>query len=206
MPDRFPKQQRLAMERLCRSARRVLQQVRATTAPPERLLAAAEALERASDLLADYAHPGPFAQHSLDGAINPAADWNDLASVMPYSPIIGALNPISPPAAFSVTDGSVRARVRFPATFAGPAQSVHGGLVAASFDELLAAVNLVNELAAMTGTLTIRYRRPTPLLEDVEMEAHCTGSEGRKVFAHGEMRSGGQVTAEAEGIFIRVQE
>lgn len=194
------------MERLCRSARRLLQQVRATTAPAELLHAAAEALDGLSDLLEGHAHPGPFAQHSLDGSLHPAADLSDLASVMPYSPIIGGLNPISPPAAFSVTDGSVRGRVRYPATFAGPAQSVHGGLIAASFDELLAAVNLVNELAAMTGTLTIRYRRPTPLLEEVEMEAHCTGSEGRKVFAHGEMRAGGQLTAEAEGIFIRVQE
>jgi acyl-coenzyme A thioesterase PaaI-like protein len=75
-------------------------------------------------------------------------------------------------------------------------------MVAASFDELLAGVNVANELGAMTGTLTIRYRRPTPLFEEVQMEGHCTGSEGRKVFAHGEMLAGGQVTAEAEGVFV----
>ena len=70
----------------------------------------------------------------------------------------------------------------------------------------LAGVNVANELGAMTGTLTIRYRRPTPIFEEVRMEAQCTGSEGRRVFAHGEMLACDQVTAEAEGVFVLPQE
>jgi acyl-coenzyme A thioesterase PaaI-like protein len=202
MSDSPRNKQELAVQRLNQSARRLLHQVRATTAPPECLEEATRALDRVSEILEPFAHPGPFAQASLDGTTDLGSDFGDLISLMPYSPIIGRLNPISPPLDFAVEGGVVRARARFPATFAGPTQCVHGGMVAASFDELLAGVNVANELGAMTGTLTIRYRRPTPLFEEVQMEGHCTGSEGRKVFAHGEMLAGGQVTAEAEGVFV----
>ena len=57
---------------------------------------------------------------------------------------------------------------------------------------------------AMTGTLTIRYRRPTPLQAEVQVEGRTVNVEGRKVFATGEIRHAGEVTAEAEGIFIDV--
>ena len=56
----------------------------------------------------------------------------------------------------------------------------------------------------MTGTLTIRYRRPTPLLAPLELAARHTGQEGRKVFAWGGLYHEGELTAEAEGIFILV--
>ncbi len=56
----------------------------------------------------------------------------------------------------------------------------------------------------MTGTLTIRYRRPTPLLAPLELAARHTGKEGRKVFAWGGIYYQGELTAEADGIFIEV--
>jgi acyl-coenzyme A thioesterase PaaI-like protein len=56
----------------------------------------------------------------------------------------------------------------------------------------------------MTGTLMIRYRRPTPLLTELVFEAHVDRVEGRKIFTHGALSAGGQLTAEAEGLFIAV--
>ena len=56
----------------------------------------------------------------------------------------------------------------------------------------------------MTGTLTIRYRRPTPLLAPLELAARNTGREGRKIFTWGGIYYQGELTAEAEGIFIEV--
>ena len=54
----------------------------------------------------------------------------------------------------------------------------------------------------MTGTLTVRYRRPTPLLAPLEIVARFTGSERRKVFTWAGIYHDGALTAEAEGIFI----
>ena len=82
---------------------------------------------------------------------------------------------------------------------------MHGGVIAELFDELLGLSNILVGLGAMTGTLTIRYRRPTPLLAPLELAARHTGSEGRKVFAWGGLYHEGELTAEAEGIFIHVE-
>jgi len=56
----------------------------------------------------------------------------------------------------------------------------------------------------MTGTLTIRYRRPTPLLTELTFEAYVDRVEGRKIFTHGTLSANGRLTAEAEGLFIAV--
>jgi hypothetical protein len=81
---------------------------------------------------------------------------------------------------------------------------VHGGVIAETFDEIMGAANMVAGNAGMTGTLTIRYRKPTPLRTDLRIEARCLGRDGRKVRTWGGIFHGDLLTAEAEGIFIMV--
>ena len=40
-------------------------------------------------------------------------------------------------------------------------------MIAETFDEMLGAANIVAGNPGMTGTLTIRYRKPTPLRTDL---------------------------------------
>jgi acyl-CoA thioesterase FadM len=56
----------------------------------------------------------------------------------------------------------------------------------------------------MTASLTIHYRRPTPLYTDLRIEAHTDRVEGRKVYTKGSILAGDLVTAEAEGLFIQI--
>jgi acyl-coenzyme A thioesterase PaaI-like protein len=81
---------------------------------------------------------------------------------------------------------------------------VHGGVIAELFDEMLGLSNILAGLGAMTGTLTVRYRRPTPLLAPLDLAARHTGQDGRKIYAWGAIYHQGEVTAEAEGVFIHV--
>ena len=53
----------------------------------------------------------------------------------------------------------------------------------------------------MTGTLTLRYRRGTPL-GDLRAEAWIDRSEGIKTWAKGHVMDAEGVTVEAEGVFI----
>ena len=99
----------------------------------------------------------------------------------------------------------IRGRVTFDYPYEGPPTCVHGGVIAELFDELLGLSNILVGLGAMTGTLTIAYRRPTPLLAPLELAARHTGKEGRKVFAWGGLYHEGELTAEAEGVFIHVE-
>ena len=125
------------------------------------------------------------------------------------SPVIGFANPVAPPVEVWAVEGEngareVRGRVTFGYAYEGPPTCVHGGVIAELFDELLGMSNILSGQGAMTGTLTIRYRRPTPLLAPLQLAARHTGKEGRKVFAWGGIYCQGELTAEAEGIFIEV--
>jgi acyl-coenzyme A thioesterase PaaI-like protein len=127
----------------------------------------------------------------------------------PMSPMIGFANPIAPPVeVWSVRGESgrreIRGRVTFSDAYEGPPGCVHGGVIAAVFDEVMGAANIITENPGMTGTLTVRYRRPTPLLAPLDMVARLTGTERRKIFTWAGIYHDGALTAEAEGIFVKM--
>jgi acyl-coenzyme A thioesterase PaaI-like protein len=127
----------------------------------------------------------------------------------PMSPMIGFANPIAPPVeVWSVRGESgrreIRGRVTFSDAYEGPPGCVHGGVIAAVFDEVMGAANIITENPGMTGTLTVRYRRPTPLLAPLDMVARFTGTERRKIFTWAGIYHDGALTAEAEGIFVKM--
>jgi acyl-coenzyme A thioesterase PaaI-like protein len=127
----------------------------------------------------------------------------------PASPMIGFANPVAPPVEVWAVVGEggqreIRGRVTFGLQYEGPPTCVHGGVIAELFDELLGLSNILSGQGAMTGTLKIRYNQPTPLLAPLELIARTTGKERRKIFAWGGIYCQGELTAEAEGIFIEV--
>jgi acyl-coenzyme A thioesterase PaaI-like protein len=127
----------------------------------------------------------------------------------PMSPMIGFANPVAPPIEVWSVQGEggqleIRGRVTFGYAYEGPPTCVHGGIIAALFDEVMGAANIVTENPGMTGTLTVRYRRPTPLLAPLEIVARFNGTERRKVFTWAGLYHDGALTAEAEGIFIKM--
>ncbi len=95
-------------------------------------------------------------------------------------------------------------RVRYGYAYEGPPGCVHGGVIAAAFDEVLGFAQSLSGRPGMTGTLTIRYRKPTPLYTDLVFEGWVERVEGRKIFTAGVCKAGELVTAEAEGLFISV--
>ena len=134
----------------------------------------------------------------------PDVDPRDL---FPTSPVIGVANPIAPPVHVWAVEGEdglreIRGRVTFDYPYEGPPTCVHGGVIAELFDELLGSANIITDKAGMTGTLTVRYRKPTPLLTPLDLVARHTGSERRKSFAWAGIYHEGELTAEADGIFI----
>ena len=72
------------------------------------------------------------------------------------------------------------------------------------FDEILGAANVAAGCPGMTGTLTIRYCKPTPLRTALRVEARCTDRQGRKIYTRGAIYHEGALTAEAEGVFIEL--
>ena len=82
---------------------------------------------------------------------------------------------------------------------------VHGGILAAAFDEVLGASNWLLLTPAVTGRLEVDFRKPVPVGREVTIEARIDKVDGRKVMTSGVGRfDDGTVVAEAAGLFIQV--
>ncbi len=171
--------------------------------PDDEVLRASEQLERIAEGLEQRADASRRARTQPDLTGHPQ-------DFFPSSPIIGYANPIAPPVEVWLgenQDGEaeIHGRVTFDYQYEGPPTCVHGGVIAELFDELMGAANVIADKPAMTGTLTVRYRKPTPLLTPLDLVARCQRSEGRKVHTWAAIYHEGAITAEANGLFIEVR-
>lgn len=190
--------QRAEMRRLAEAMRLVIERLVATKAPAEDLARAAAALEEVAASLDGFPRG-----HSFEGFAE-SANAGDPHAHFDHSPIIGRANPLAPPLELAVVDDQVVGQATFGSAYEGPPGAVHGGYVAAAFDELLGMAQSLGGKPGMTGTLTIRYRRPHPLHTPIRFEAELVRVEGRKIFTTGRSYADGELRAEAEGIFISV--
>ena len=188
------------------AARSLIAVLRSADAPVDVLQQVAALIGEANGLLASHQVDGQPGQTALRPRLAGAEEFQtaEPGRFFPYSPVVGPLNPIAPPLTFTFDGARLRGTGALHAPFAGPPGTVHGGIIAMVLDELLGACNACLGLGAFTGTLTIRYERPTPIATDLEMESWVDRTEGRKVFTVGTISARGEVTARAEGVFIRV--
>jgi len=161
------------------------------------IASATAVLKEVADGLEQRAGPG----RRLRAQPDPVGDPQEF---FPTSPVIGFANPVAPPVVVEAVDGELRGTATFDYQYEGPPTCVHGGVIAMVFDEMLGAANIVAGNPGMTGTLTIKYRKPTPLRTPLRLEARFMGREGRKIRTYGAMFHGETLTAEAEGIFIEL--
>jgi len=125
------------------------------------------------------------------------------------SPVRGHLNAIAPPLDLETLerpDGSraIAGRARLGRRYEGPPHGVHGGWVAALFDELLGAAQGLADAPGVTAILRVRFRHLTPVDEDLRLEAWIADQRQRRLVTKATCHAGDTLTADAEGIFIRV--
>ena len=192
------------IEAVNQEAGKLIELLRCSDAPDSALVDATHHIQAAMEILSPYLQHGKEWSAVSIASDTPGPGWleEDLTRCMPFSPVSGRRNPVAPPIRLWRDGDEVRGETTFSPTYAGPPNSVHGGVIAAVFDELLAMANVVSGAAGFTGTLTIRYHRRTPLDRPIELWAVNERNTGRKQLSRGEMRVDGKVTASAEGLFI----
>ncbi len=166
--------------------------------------AAASAIEAATSSLAGARNTTPGAGYSP----------RSHGDYLPRSPVVGAASPIAPgsiewqiePDPDRPTLKRCVATGNINAAYEGPPGYVHGGVIALIFDEMLGIINISNGCPGMTGSLTIRYRKPTPLYSDLRWVAWINRMEGRRVQSTAQLWHGGVLCAEADGLFIQPRE
>ena len=123
------------------------------------------------------------------------------------SPFYGAMNPLSMPMKMERDVlfgdfGYISGTASFSEPYEGPPGHVHGGYIAAAFDEVLGMTQSLTGRPGMTGTLTIKYRAPTPLHQEILYRGWVDRIEGRKIFTKGTSHIGDTLCAEAEAVFL----
>ena len=185
--------------RLADAMRLVIERLILSDAPEAELRRAADGLESYAEALT--AHPRLRFGHGYAESANAG----DVAAFFDRSPLIGLANPLAPPISIAKTgERSAEARAVFGSAYEGPPDHVHGGFVAAAFDEVLGFVQSLSGRPGMTGTLIVRYRKPTPLHTELRFEAEYLRHEGRKLFTESRVFAGDVLCAEAEGIFVSI--
>jgi acyl-coenzyme A thioesterase PaaI-like protein len=129
--------------------------------------------------------------------------YDGMERALARHPVIGGANPVAPVVAASIDGTTAVLEVTYDAVFEGPPGCVHGGHIAAAFDLVLGFAAAAAGAPGVTGTLTVRYLRPTPLHEPLRYEAEASGVDGKHVTAVGRLYAFDDVvTAEADGTFV----
>jgi acyl-coenzyme A thioesterase PaaI-like protein len=187
------------------AVRRLMQLTVTSTPPPGAFADAAARLgDLADELAVEVADDGPqpvgrFAEESVG-----PDDLSTLTDAMPFDMIVGSCNPVAPPIEIWFDPPRAHGKVVFAPQYEGAPGCVHGAAIAAAFDIILTAANVVADAAGPTVELAIRYRKPTILGVDTVFESWVTDVTDRRTFSVGRLLQDGVVKVEATGEFVNM--
>lgn len=118
------------------------------------------------------------------------------------SPVTGLGNPVATPLTIRYGRERTTATAVYTEAHEGPPGGVHGGIVAAAFDEVLGVAQMASGAAGFTGRLEVRFHAVTPLHTPVTYEAWVAGRQGKKLTVEARSVVGDTLLAEATGLFI----
>ncbi|MBW8709739.1 MAG: hypothetical protein JF631_01235 [Mycobacterium sp.] len=164
--------------------------------PLAQTVAAAGALRRLTGLLLSLEHEHP----TVDAMLTQFADWEqELATAVSPDPTprigsggdeqrvyldhafdVGAYNPCFPEYTFDhLDDDTASGRVTFPVVYEGPPGLVNGGFLAVFFDCITQHQSCAASRTGRTRSLTVSFRRPTPILTELRFDISREESDGK---------------------------
>lgn len=177
---------------LAESTRQLVDAVVRTTVPDHEVATVRAEVDRLTARLRASQLPGPFGI-----AVTPQGVVRAHGNA-----VVGLRNPIAPPLVVRQDPaGRAWADTTLGAAYEGPPGAVHGGVIALLLDQVCGEAAAAGGKPGMTGTLSLQYRRPTPL-GDVHLEAHIARTDGHKTYVEGQVATADGPTVTCEGLFI----
>lgn len=175
------------------SLRRLLDVVVKTGASPAEMKAATAAID---ELTAKLSASTVRADHSIAAG-----------SYRAHMSLVGGLShPIAPQLQMQVDGDTGRGDVVIGPVYQGGPGLVHGGILALLIDHAMGNVAATVERPAMTVRLAMRYVRPTPLGVPLTVTVRLARAEGRRLHLTAEISANGEVTVDAEAVFLTLTE
>jgi acyl-coenzyme A thioesterase PaaI-like protein len=185
-------------QHLASACRAIIEELASSTADSGSFAAASDLVQQAVGILGASSHGRPY-----EGGEASLANYQG-SLFIDHSPLVGPLNPLAPPIVVTADGTRVTGVVTFGSAFEGPPGCVHGGFLAAAFDEVLGFAQGLSGNPGMTASLTIDYRSPTPLRQELRLVGDIDRIDGRKIHVTGELRvaADDRLCAEARGLFL----
>ncbi|WP_024795250.1 PaaI family thioesterase [Tomitella biformata] len=174
---------------LVAEVRRLQDAVSATAAPSAALsLALAEQLRAAAEQLEDLHTVGRLRASRLNGG----GHTHHHPVLVPYQ--VG-----------DVGERTMWATTTFTEAHLGGNGAVHGGMIPLMFDDLLGIFVSERGLSgSRTAYLKVNYRKITPILRPLRVEASIDSVEGRKTKVTGRLYDGDELLCDADALFVRL--
>jgi hypothetical protein len=174
--------------------RRVAALVVAMEGEDEEVARLLDDLRRAESHLSSRVPPSPLPRVG-------AAVESDGRVYLDHASDMWSINPGIPEYELSVDGDRASGRVNFPIAFEGPPGIVHGGFLGVFFDSAMQHHNCEVGVAGKSTSLALRFRRPTPLVTDLDFSLERTEADGR-IRSTGTLMRGDEVlcTAELEAV------
>ena len=188
-----------ARHRLAAATRALNEKLVSTDVNPELAAALTEKIE---DLTAELSRA-----EQVDGLVDMAkrGERGTIDNVMgELVAMAGRSHPCSPDLVWQEEPNRITGTVTFGQAFEGPPGHVHGGWVAGVLDHLMGMTHVRTGYPGMTGGLSVRYLKPTPLNQVIQVSAEARELDDKRTEVKAAMRCGDTTTATAEAIFVRV--
>jgi hypothetical protein len=192
-------------EEMAAAVRRLMELTVTSTPEPGALAAAAARIEAlCDDLAAEVPDDGPEPIGRFAEQLVGPGELSNLTAAMPFDMVVGSCNPVAPPVELWFDPPKAYGKVVFAPQYEGAPGCVHGAAIAAAFDIVLTAANVVADAAGPTVELSIRYLKPTIIGVDTEFESEVTEVTDRRTYSVGRLVQGGVVKVEATGEFVNL--
>lgn len=184
---------------LATAARKLNEKLISSDIPAETALEIATELQKIADRLAGLPQVAGLAD------MGKRADRGSFDNVMgELVAMAGRSHPCAPELRWEEQADGIVGVVVFGQAFEGPPGHVHGGWVAGILDHLMGMTHVKTGNPGMTGGLSVRYRRPTPINTPIQISATAKELDERRTEVTAEMCYEDTITATAEALFIRV--
>jgi acyl-coenzyme A thioesterase PaaI-like protein len=184
-------ERRRATEELAVSIRAMADAAAETAVEPSVLDDVRAQIDEIAARLRAAVHEGAYS-----GLVEPPVDYSLPENPMPLNPIIGACNPTRPDVQLRYRDGEVVGTATFSRRFTGPPGFTHGGISAMLADQIVAVTGGAIGTRCITKAVHVRFRRPLPLDEPVELWGVCDMSDPDNITARYTITAGGEVKVE----------
>jgi acyl-coenzyme A thioesterase PaaI-like protein len=118
----------------------------------------------------------------------------------------GRSNPIAPPMIVTMDGGVARCLLTLEERFVGAPGIVHGGVLAACFDQVCGHCAVANGYPGLTVRLEVRYSKPARVHTELSFEATVTGALGRQATVQSTCSLDGVEVATCRAVFVLLKD